>query len=273
MEYPFDETLQAQPAEAFDKPSPLGRWLLAGVLFMAYLPMQVLLAIPAVAVAVAFGGLTSLEDLLESELVLWMTLGAAALAAFLTIVVALAWPWVWRLLTSRDIPLREWIAWRPPKRLPLWAVPLLTLPLLIVVGALVSLIFGPTEIEIQLQLFSTPALRVVSAIVVSTVVPVAEEFIFRGAIYSALLPPEAGEAGWRRHALPFVVTTLLFAAVHLLAGFETAAAIIQILILSSFLTALRTVTGSVMPSTLAHLVWNFTAAIGLILTSVVDMPV
>lgn len=273
MEYPAEETLQARDAETLSQPSRLGRWLLAGALFMAYLPMQVLLAIPAVAVVVAVGGATSLDELLESELLLWLTLGAAALAAALTIVVALAWPWLWRLLTSRNVPLGEWIAWRLPEKLPLWTVPLLTLPMLLLVGALVSLLFGPTEIEIQLQLFSTPALRVASAIIVSTVVPVAEEVIFRGAIYSALLPPEAGQGGWRRHVLPFVVTALLFAAVHLLAGFETAAAIIQILILSSFLTALRTVTGSVMPSMLAHLVWNFTAAMGLILSSVVDMPV
>lgn len=277
----FDETRRVQeqpPVPAVDEgappePSRLGRWLLALALFIAYLPMQVLLAVPAVAVVVVVGGVTSLEDLLQSDIVLWMTLGAAALAAALTIVVALVWPRLWALFTSRPVPLREWLAWRQPEVVPLWSVPFLTLPLLVVIGLVVSLLFGPAEIEIQLQLFSTPALQFASAVVVSTVVPVAEELIFRGALYNAVQPRAAEvEPGRRREIVPFAVTALAFASVHLLAGFETVAAIVQIVILSSFLSGLRAVTGSVKPSIVAHLVWNLTAALGLIVSTSLNLP-
>lgn len=262
----------APPEEAPRSPSRLGRWLLAGLLFTMYLPMQVLLAVPAVVVAISTGGITSMDDLLESETVLWLTLGAAALAAALTIVAAAVWPRLWQVFTSRRHTPGEWLAWRAPRKLPLWAVPLLTFPVLIVVGLLVALLFGPTEIDIQLQLFSTPALGVASAVIVSTVVPVAEELIFRGALYNAMLPHGGAADGWRRHAVPFVVSTVLFAAVHLLAGFETAAAIVQVIILSAYLTSLRTFTGSVKASVVGHLVWNLIAAVGLLVSTLIDLP-
>lgn len=268
----METTLQIAPEEGPGSPPRLGRWLLAAVLFIMYLPMQVLLAVPAVVLAMSTGEITSADDLLESETVLWMTLGAAALAAILTIVAAAIWPRLWKLFTSRLYSLNEWLAWRAPRRLPLWAVPLLTFPVLIVVGLLVALLFGPTEIDIQLQLFSTPALGAASAVIVSTVVPVAEELIFRGALYNALLPRGGEAGGWRSHALPFAVSTILFAGVHLLAGFETAAAIVQVIILSAYLTSLRTFTGSVKASVAGHLVWNFIAAVGLLVTTLIDLP-
>ncbi len=181
------------------------------------------------------------------------------------------------MLSQRAVPFGEWLAWVRPRYLPLWSVPLLTVPVLVLVGLVVFMQFGPTEIDIQMQLFSTPALQAVSLLVVSTIVPVAEEFVFRGALYNALLRPERlratpdGEPGgvrrWQRHVVPFIITTLAFASVHLLAGFETVAAIIQIMLLSMFLTLLRSVTGSVKSSVAAHLLWNLIAGVGLIVSN------
>lgn len=262
------------------EPSRLARWVFAGALFTAYLPMQLLIAVPFVLVYFAMQGpaaITDIQDLTEQPELLWMTLAAAGIAALLTIGLALAWPAIWRVLSRRPVPFREWLAWVRPRYLPLWSVPLLTVPVLILVGLVVFMQFGPTEIDIQMQLFSTPALQAASLLVVSTIVPVAEEFVFRGALYNALLGPdrhsvadgdEARDVGrWRRHAVPFVITTLAFASVHLLAGFETVAAIIQIMLLSLFLTLLRSVTGSVKPSVAAHLLWNLIAGVGLIITN------
>ena len=243
-----DLPLGGEPGQAAE-PSRLGRWLLAGVLLTTYLPMQVVIAVPFMITLITAQGditLDNIDRLLTSDALLWVTLLSAALAALLTIIVTVAWPVLWERLTSRDVPPAEWVAWRRPRRIPLWLVPVITLPML----------------------FSTPALQAASLITVSTVVPVAEELIFRGALYNALLPPpRAGTPSWQRHIVPFVVSALVFGAVHLLAGFQTAAALIQIALLSLYLSALRALSGSVKTSIMGHLVWNLTAAIGLIVVN------
>jgi membrane protease YdiL (CAAX protease family) len=258
---------------------PVGRgarWLLTGVLFTAYLPLQIVFAVPFVIVAILSGGMQVAENpaaLLESQFLLWATLVSAALAGVVTVALAAVWPWFWRLVSGRLITWREWFAWQKPRYIKLWMVPPITLPILVVVGLVVVTFFGPSEIQIQLDLFSTPALGAVSTVVVSTVVPVAEELLFRGALYNALLKNRSSDnPDWRRHILPFTVTALSFAAVHLAAGFETAAAIIQIVLLSAYLSLLRAVTGSVQTNITAHAVWNALAALGLFASTYANLP-
>jgi membrane protease YdiL (CAAX protease family) len=258
---------------------PVGRgarWLLTGVLFTAYLPLQIVFAVPFVIVAILSGGMQAAENpaaLLESQFLLWATLASAALAGAVTVVLAAVWPWLWQLVSGRLITWREWFAWQKPRYIKLWMVPPITLPILVVVGLVVVTFFGPAEIQIQLDLFSTPALGAASTVVVSTVVPVAEELLFRGALYNALLKPGSPKnPGWRRHILPVTVTALSFAAVHLAAGFETAAAIIQIVLLSAYLSLLRAVTGSVQTNITAHAVWNALAALGLFASTYANLP-
>ena len=249
------------------QPGKAGRWMLTGTLLMTYLPMQIIVAIPLVTIALLSGKITSLESLTNPEdpMVLWMSLIAAAIAGVLTIGAALAWPAVWRFFTTRDIKLADWLAWRKVERVPLWAVPVVTLAVILGSGLLASTTLGPTEVDLQVKLFSLPGLGALATVVVSTIVPVAEEFIFRGALYGAVLGDRL--TGWQRHIAPFVLTTILFGAVHLLAGFQAAGSIVLIFLLSAYLTALRAVTGSVKTSIVAHLVWNLTAAVTLALSS------
>lgn len=255
-------------------PSRLSRWLLFMALFTAYVPMQIVFALPVVLVTMSTGRLSTLEDLQDPTLLAWMTLLSAAPAALLTLGVGLAWPRLWSWLASVRFALSEWVAWRKPRILPLWSAPLLTLVMLVVVGFGVTLLIGPAEIEMQVQLFSTPGLQVFSALLVSTVVPAAEELIFRGALYNALLgKPREGLPAWRRHVAPFLAASISFALLHLLAGFGTAASLVMILLLSFYLTALRTVTGSVLPSITAHLVWNLAAALALTLANITGIGV
>ncbi len=253
-------------------PSPLARWLLAGALFTAYLPMQVVIGVPLVVVALMATGqpgeTASLEALADSPAVLWITLLVAGAAAALTVVVAAGWGAAWEWVARQRVTAAEWLAWRTPRKFPLWSVPLLTLPMLVLIGVVVVMRFGPVEIGIQMQLFSTPALQAASTLIVTTVVPVAEELIFRGALYNALLPPaRAGMTAIRRHALPFVVCSVLFGAVHALAGFVTAGAIVQVMLLSVYLTALRSLSGSVKASIVGHVTWNAAAALALIVVT------
>lgn len=255
------------PGDNPAKPGRLGRWLLTGTLFFTYVPMQIVVAIPLVLAAVLSGEITTMEALStpDNPVLLWMSLIAAAIAGLLTVGAALAWPAVWRFFTERDIKLAEWLAWRPVKLVPLWSIPVVTLAVIVSAGLLASTGFGPTEVDLQVKLFSVPGLGLLTTVVVSTVVPVAEEFIFRGALYSAALGERV--TGWRRHIVPFTVTAILFGLVHLLAGFQAAGSIVLIFLLSLYLTALRAVTGSVKSSIVAHLVWNLTAAVTLIVSS------
>jgi membrane protease YdiL (CAAX protease family) len=273
-----EQTTEESP-ELQPTPGKVGLWMLAGALFAAYLPMQLVVAMVGLIIwGIVLGatGQTGMieqlmanpEAALESVGLLWLALVAAAIAAVITLIVAAVWPTLWRFFTTRRIGLGQWVAWRPARRLPLWMVPVITLGVILLVGLVVGERFGPTEVDIQIQLFSTPGLQIVAAVVVSTIVPLAEELIFRGALYEAILPKNGG---WKRHIVPFVVTTVLFAGVHLLAGFQTVGSLVIIFLLSAYLTTLRTVTGSVQASVLGHLVWNATAAIGLLVASVVPI--
>ncbi len=264
----------AQPAAL---PSGAGRWLLAFAMLFMLLPFQLIIGLPLLAVGLlsTAGPISTpgemsraLDAFIETDLVIWLALVAAAIAGASAVLVALGWPAIMRLFGSgAPGSAAEWLAWRQPERIKLWMVPLMTLPAVVVVGYGVTALFGEPEIQIQLDLFRTPLMGAVATLVVSTIVPLAEELTFRGALYSALLGrgPATIREGIRPHIVPFVVTTILFAAVHLLSGFETVGAILQVLILSAFITTLRAVSGSVLPPLVAHIVWNFSAALLLML--------
>jgi membrane protease YdiL (CAAX protease family) len=242
------------------------RWVLAGLLLGTYIMVQLVVIVPVLAYKMMMGEIMTEAQLgafVLSEAGLGLALAGAALGAVCTIGIALAWS-----LLSRQGP-GVWIAWRKPLHFKLWLVPLLTIVVMVIVLPLIALAVGEAEVETQMMLFSTGTLQVASTLVVTTVVPFAEEFIFRGAFYNAVLPRVKPDVpAWKRHVVPFLFCSLLFAAVHVPTGFLTAPSIIMILLLSFFLTGLRAWTGSVRPSILAHMIWNLFAAIGLILENV-----
>jgi membrane protease YdiL (CAAX protease family) len=242
------------------------RWVLAGLLLGTYIVVQLVVIVPVLAYKMASGEIVTeaqVTAFVLSETGLGLALAGAALGAVCTIGLALAWS-----LLSRQGP-GAWIAWRKPLHFKLWLVPLLTVVVMVIVLPLIALAVGEAEVETQMLLFSTGPLQVASTLVVTTVVPFAEEFIFRGAFYNAVLPKaKPGVRAWQRHLAPFLFCSLLFAAIHIPTGFLTAPSIIMILMLSFFLTALRAWTGSVRPSILAHMIWNLFAAVGLILENV-----
>lgn len=194
---PLQETPASPPAQAVpeSRPPTLGRWFLAMILLGTYLPLQIVVAIPPVIVALmSYGPLNTeadmvraLERFMESEAALWITIGSASVAAVVTILVAWVWPWIWRLFApATEFGLADWLGWNKPRWIKTWMVPLITLPFLLVVVIGVSLTSGPTEVDVQMQLFSTTSLQIASGVAVSTIVPLAEELVFRGALYNAL---------------------------------------------------------------------------------------
>src|SRR5262249_39040784 len=146
-------------------------------------------------------------------------------------------------------------------------------PLVFLVSIAVSAVLGPSEVDAQLQLFTSPARQIFATLVVSTVVPIAEELIFRGGLYSALLPPSHfSTPKWTDHVLPVLVTSPMFSLVHLLGGFQTLPPFIAVGMLSLYLGLLRAFTGSVKASIVGHMTWNLIGAIFISLSFYMPAP-
>ncbi|HEC22231.1 MAG TPA: CPBP family intramembrane metalloprotease [Chloroflexi bacterium] len=260
------------PVDVPAAPPRLALWALAGLLLGTYVLLQLLIPLPVLAVLIVNGNLRTQQqvvDFLISENGIGLALIASALAALATVTLAVVWARAWRwLVPGSPFEMADWLAWRKPRRIRLWMVPLITLPFVFMVVVPISLLIGPAEVEPQLLLFSSPTLQIASSLVVTTVVPFAEEFIFRGALYNALLPAgEPDQPFWRRHLVPFLLTSLLFSLVHIPTGFLTAGSIVMILLLSLFLGALRAVSDSVQASIVGHVIWNIFGALSLILAN------
>ncbi len=250
------------------------------LLMFMYMGMQIVVGIPFLVVAaiiymnqtptidmtmLAESPFSVLYMIAESRPALWATVLAAATAAALAIGAALLWP---KIISRGRFTGGHWAAWRNPRHIKVWMTIAATIVMLLAVGIGVASFFEETEVALQMMLFSTPGLGLFSAIVVTTVVPAAEELLFRGALYNLMLPgSDDAPLSLKAHILPFTVVTLSFGLIHLLAGFEHIGSIVQVILLSAFLTTLRTVSGSVKPSMLAHALWNGAAAFGMLATT------
>jgi membrane protease YdiL (CAAX protease family) len=267
-----------------DRPTPprSGRWLLAVITFLSYLGIQFLVLIVAIVVLSSNGQLdaTSQESLmlyLQSQSGLLLALAATAIAAVVTILVGFVWPSLWGgMLNGGRYSLADWLAWRPLKYIPGWLIVMMTAPLVVVMGLAITALFGDSSVDAQMMLFEGPLLQYLTPVVVALIVPLAEEIVFRGALYNAVLPrstdPNDPEAGWQRHIVPFVVTSIAFGLVHLAAGFEKTGSIVQIMLLSMYLTGLRSYTGSMKASVIGHMTWNSFGAIVIVLYNMGLIP-
>lgn len=259
------------------EPPRLARWVLAVLLLLAYGGVQFAIVIPVVILMMLSGEVQTDQDLLNSSLFAWTGIVSIGLAALTTIVAVLLWLQVWRwLFPTRPFTAAVWLAWRKPVRLRLWMIPVMMFPCFAVM-LFAALYAEIQQISVQVILFRTGTLRVITTAVVTTVVPVAEELIFRGALYNALLPrAQEGmtvvERGLR-HVMPFTITTLLFATMHVLSGFVAVGPIIQITMLSVFLGGLRALSGSVQTSVVGHVLWNaFNVVAMLVVNNPPDLP-
>jgi len=250
-------------------PSRFGRWLLALALFGAYFAVQIVVAIPFIAWLMITKPNLDQADLGNEPLVVWATLIGAGVAAGTTAVVAWAWPSVWKFLSQQEpFTQAEWIGWATPRHIPLWLVGALTLPIVFAITFGVQAAVGPSEVAVQQALFTSPLRQIVASLVVATVVPLAEELIFRGALYKALLIARpVASMKWTDHILPVAITTVLFALVHGLAGFDSLPPFLAIGGLALYLGVMRAITGSVKSAIVGHVVWNLIGAVALTLSN------
>ena len=268
---------QPQPVEQPPVVPPwYGRWMLFAILFGTYFVVQLAVAVPFIFWLMASnpGAYTDPNSLMEEPLAIWGTLIASAIGGGATGLLAWAWPRIWGLVSENKLLTGGlWLAWNRVNRIPLWLVVTITAPLVFLVSAGVTSALGPSEVDLQLQLFTSPARQIFASLVVSTVVPLAEELIFRGGLYGALLPASHySTPKWTDHILPILVTTPLFSLVHLLGGFETLPPFIAIGLLSLYLGLLRAITGSVKASIVGHMTWNLIGAIFITLSFYMPTP-
>jgi membrane protease YdiL (CAAX protease family) len=192
--------------------------------------------------------MAEMPDLIAGPAFQWLALIALLVAGGLTLLTA----WLWLGCDQRGP--RVLLGLTRPIRLPLAAVPLLTLLMLVSTSFVIYWLFGPVSVEAQELLFQEPLLGLAATITLSTVVPLVEEMLFRGVLYASLL-----ERGG--HALAIIVTAVAFAAIHLLAGASTIGPIVQLLLLALYLGGLRAFTGSLWAPLAAHATWNLVASL------------
>lgn len=267
---------QTEPSEDEHVPSARSRGILVLSLLAMLMPMQVVFGLVLIRLSRILPPISGLDyertftfqSLSFSEADLMVILLAAALSGIATAALAFVWPGLWYRLTQQNFTLATWLAWRPSARIPLWSIPFLTIGYLLVVSAIGTQMFGEAEVELQQLLFQTSILHWVGVVTV-LVAAVAEELVFRGALYNLLLAfSHKRLPTWQQHILPFAVAGTSFAAIHLLAGFESLAAIVQVTLLSIYISLLRAITGSVKASLVAHMTWNLLAAFSLIALSI-----
>jgi membrane protease YdiL (CAAX protease family) len=113
-----------------------------------------------------------------------------------------------------------------------------------------------TDLEKLLKLGQD--VRILTALMAVLSAPLVEEVVYRGVLYPSI------ERKWGRMA-GVVVTTFLFALVHVPQYWGSWAAITTIVLLSLVLTLVRAWTGSILPGIATHFVYNSIQAVALLL--------
>jgi membrane protease YdiL (CAAX protease family) len=226
--------------------------------------LQLVLAIPVLRWLIATGQVNEAEEALDNGIMLTWAVVALGIAALATILITAVWPRLWHRFTGRDShTLAEWVGWRDVSPALLWTIAIITPFLLVTILAVVAYVFQQAEPNLQEKLFQSEGSRFLILIIAPTLVPIAEELIFRGALYNALLPTRQGLTMLQRNIIPLVLTSAVFAGVHYYSGVDTLTGMIQISVLSLYLGVLRALTGSVKASIAAHVSWNMLASVAL----------
>lgn len=158
----------------------------------------------------------------------------------------IAWAIVTRL---GKYPFWETIGWSWSPRFGLWGSIVLGVLLFIASSVIAKLLGGDQPTQLDLILNSSPATKYLIAFMATFTAPFAEEFIYRGLLYSPL-QRIIGKA----KAVVFVLG--LFTVVHLPQYWPNFGVIAAIGLLSVALTVVRAVSGRLLPCIVIHLLFN-----------------
>lgn len=150
---------------------------------------------------------------------------------------------------------RASLGWQRPERAvvawsSLIAAPFVGILLRIVAMRAVALV--PSTGEAPIEAFVSWPSGLLSFAALSTVAPIGEELFFRGFVYGALI----GDGSRLRAVLAFAGAWLLFVVAHLPQTWGSWGGLLAIAVAGLGFTVLRAATGSVLVSSLAHLVYN-----------------
>ncbi len=135
-----------------------------------------------------------------------------------------------------------------------WTAAGLTL-VLIITADLLTVLLGRSVVPPQLApLFATPANAFVWGLAVVAGAPLAEELVYRGVVYGAVL------RRWGISAA-YLITVVVFAFVHVMTYGLDWYSLAQVLVLSVFLTGIRAVSRSLIPCIISHVVANLYATL------------
>jgi len=127
-----------------------------------------------------------------------------------------------------------------------------------VVAAGVTVYFPEQENELLRILKSSRSVVFIVAFVATFTAPIVEEVVYRGVIYSAFQRKLGISAA-------FIITTLLFAVVHVPQYYPSYSTIFLLFLLSLTLTSIRVKTGNLFPCIVLHTVFNGLQSVLLIL--------
>jgi len=245
--------LPPQPASA---PAPVRRsaWLqllsailtwFGSVLLLVFVPAIVV--IPYLIYLWRTSGLPNAEALANNKTVLFLSILGIVPTHLLTLLL------VWLVVTEgRKRPFWKTVGFEWPESVgPVigTAVCLLVSVALLLVGVLVTWLWGGNKTQLDLLVESSIPARLATAFVAVFTAPLVEELIYRGVLYSAV------ERALGR-AVAIGAVALLFAGVHVYQYSNNLSVITVITVLSFTLTLMRAYSGKLLPSFVVHLIFN-----------------
>ena len=175
---------------------------------------------------------------------------------------------VWAIVTRfGKRPFWETLGWTWTRHFGPWTCVGLGVVLFLVSSGVAKLLGGDKPTQLDLIINSSPATKYLIAFLATFTAPFAEEFIYRGLLYSSLqrfltkLPAHFFEGDPARYrvlgkTLAVVFVLALFTIVHVPQYWPNFGVIAAIGLLSIALTVVRAVSGRLLPCVIIHLLFN-----------------
>ena len=156
---------------------------------------------------------------------------------------------IWLIVTrAGKYPFWETIGWKWTPGFNFWTCAGLAIVLL-GVGMAITFIMHDQPTPLDDMIKRSAAGRYTIALLATFTAPLTEEFVYRGVLYSAI-------QRFTGKAWAVAIVLLMFTLVHVPQYWPSFGVILTIAILSFFLTAIRSYTGSILPCVVIHTVFN-----------------
>lgn len=170
----------------------------------------------------------------------------------------------WLIVTRyRKYSLKEMIGWKSGG-ISWWFYPAILISFGVLAGVMMHY-FPAQENDMSRMLQSSDTVVYLVAFLATVTAPIVEELIYRGILYSAFQRTVGVAAS-------FVLTTLLFALVHVPQNYPSFSTIFLILLLSMILTGMRVYSKNLLPCIILHTLFNGIQSVALVLSTFYETP-